>query len=101
GFVAKITLEMISGTTLFVHELAPGVASLPDAHVIGAAIGIATALIGAGRSSEWSARRPRRAGGATAPPLAAPPGEVAGRSTAYADARLLAQFLAERPERTF
>jgi rhomboid family GlyGly-CTERM serine protease len=43
-FAAKIAFEFATGTTLFVHELAPGVASLPIAHVIGAAIGLLSQL---------------------------------------------------------
>jgi len=43
-FAAKIGFELATGTTLFVHELAPGVASLPMAHVIGAAIGLLAQL---------------------------------------------------------
>jgi len=45
GFAMKIGFEMFSGSTLFVRALAPGVASLPIAHLIGAAIGIAAALL--------------------------------------------------------
>ena len=44
GFLAKIGFELATGSTLFVHELAPGVVALPMAHVIGAAVGIFSAL---------------------------------------------------------
>lgn len=45
AFAGKIAFELFSGSTLFVRELAPGVASLPIAHLAGAAIGVIAALL--------------------------------------------------------
>jgi len=45
AFASKIAFEMFSGSTMFVRELAPGVASLPVAHLVGAAIGVVAALL--------------------------------------------------------
>ncbi|MGZ4808457.1 MAG: rhombosortase [Thermoanaerobaculia bacterium] len=88
GFLAKIGFEMISGSTLFVRELAPGVMSLPDAHVIGAIIGVAIAWADPKTLTRPSATLSRKRERALATPI-------------LADSRLLAEFLAERSERTF
>jgi rhomboid family GlyGly-CTERM serine protease len=45
AFFSKITFEVVSGSTLFVRDLSPGVTALPIAHVIGAAIGLLAALL--------------------------------------------------------
>jgi len=43
-FIAKIAFEIAAGSTLFVRDLAPGVASLPIAHVVGSIVGILCAF---------------------------------------------------------
>jgi len=35
GFLGKITFELLTGTTLFVSDLGPGVVALPMAHLLG------------------------------------------------------------------
>lgn len=40
GFLAKIVFEALTGATVFVQELGPGVVAVPVAHIAGAAIGV-------------------------------------------------------------
>jgi rhomboid family GlyGly-CTERM serine protease len=51
-FIAKIVFEIATGSTLFVRNLAPGVAAIPIAHVVGAIVGIFCALVKRGASSQ-------------------------------------------------
>jgi rhomboid family GlyGly-CTERM serine protease len=45
AFVAKVGFELATGATLFVSQLGPGLAPLPEAHLVGGAAGILTALL--------------------------------------------------------
>lgn len=67
GFVAKTASELVSGGSLFVDSAANGFQPVPLAHVIGAVIGIAVAVInwrfispGSRRRCEGSSSQPAR-----------------------------------------
>jgi membrane associated rhomboid family serine protease len=79
GFAAKVTFECLTHSTLFVRDLAPGVAPIPLAHVAGAAIGVLSSMPWSKRrwsSLRWSwrfgpPRRSRSIETESAPPLPA------------------------------
>jgi rhomboid family GlyGly-CTERM serine protease len=62
AFAIKITYEFVSGDTLFVQSLGPGVVALPIAHVIGAICGVLAAItppvFPSARSAHSSTPRP-------------------------------------------
>jgi rhomboid family GlyGly-CTERM serine protease len=55
AFAFKIGFEMTSGGTVFVGDLAPGIAPVPRAHLVGAGIGMLASALG-----NASQGRPRR-----------------------------------------
>ena len=76
AFVLKTGFEMTNGGTVFVGDLAPGIVSVPLAHLAGALAGVTAAVLPIGRpsdrsrvSSKGSCRaRLRRAQGGSMPP---------------------------------
>ena len=53
AFALKITFEYLTGATLFVQHLAPGVEPLPVAHVAGAIVGVLSSLPWSKSNERW------------------------------------------------